>query len=78
MPNVSTLFCVTNAKCNSHALTLYIPYNIKLPNIAMVLLLSVVQIEWERIPVEECQKLIESMPRRIQTVRKAKGGYTKY
>ena len=22
--------------------------------------------EWERIPVEECQKLIESMPRRAQ------------
>ena len=29
-------------------------------------------------PVEECQKLIESMPRRVQAVLKAKGGYTKY
>ena len=37
-----------------------------------------VQVEWERIPVEECQKLIESMPRRIQAVLKSKGGYTKY
>ena len=37
-----------------------------------------VQMEWERIPVEECQKLIESMPRRVQAVLKAKGGYTKY
>ena len=37
-----------------------------------------VQVEWERIPVEECQKLIESMPRRVQAVLKAKGGYTKY
>ena len=37
-----------------------------------------VQVEWERIPVEECQKLIESMPRRVQAVLKAKGGYTGY
>ena len=34
--------------------------------------------EWEKISVEECQKLIESMPRRIQAVLRAKGGYTKY
>jgi DDE superfamily endonuclease len=37
-----------------------------------------VQVEWDRIPVEECQKLIESMPRRVQAVIRAKGGYTKY
>ena len=37
-----------------------------------------VQIDWEGIPVEECQKLIESMPRRIEAVIKAKGGYNKY
>ena len=37
-----------------------------------------VQVEWERIPVEEYQKLIESMPRRVQEVLKAKGNYTKY
>ena len=37
-----------------------------------------VQVDWEGIPVEECQKLIESMPRRIEAVFKAKGGYTKY
>ena len=35
-----------------------------------------VQVEWERIPVEKCQRLIESMPRRVQAVLKAKGGYT--
>jgi transposase len=34
--------------------------------------------EWEDIPASECQKLIESMPRRIEAVIKAKGGYTKY
>jgi 4-alpha-glucanotransferase len=34
--------------------------------------------EWERIPKEECIKLIESMPRRISVVLKAKGWYTKY
>ena len=36
------------------------------------------QVEWEKISVKECQNLIESMPRRIQAVLKAKGGYTKY
>ena len=34
--------------------------------------------EWTEIPLETCQKLIESMPRRIQIVLEAKGGYTKY
>ena len=34
--------------------------------------------EWEDIPTSECQKLIESMPRRIEAVIKARGGYTKY
>ena len=34
--------------------------------------------EWTEIPPETCQKLIESMPRRIQAVLEAKGGYTKY
>ena len=37
-----------------------------------------VQKLWEEIPKEECQKLIESMPRRLAAVIKAKGGYTKY
>ena len=37
-----------------------------------------IQVEWEAIPVEECRKLIRSMPDRIQAVIKAKGGYTKY
>ena len=36
------------------------------------------QVEWNNIPAEECQKLIESMPRRVEAVLKAKGGYTKY
>ena len=34
--------------------------------------------EWNGIPSETCQRLIESMPNRIQAVIKAKGGYTKY
>jgi len=37
-----------------------------------------VQVDWKGIPVEECQTLIERMPRRIEAVIKAKGGYTKY
>src|SRR5882724_5781155 len=31
--------------------------------------------EWNKIPPETCQKLIESMPRRIQTVIRARGAY---
>lgn len=37
-----------------------------------------VQVEWEKIPAEVCQNLIESMPRRIAALCKAKGGYIKY
>ena len=37
-----------------------------------------VVVEWEKIAVEECQKWIESIPRRIQAVFKVKGGHTKY
>jgi hypothetical protein len=37
-----------------------------------------VQKLWEGIPKEECQKLIESMLRRLAAVIKAMGGYTKY
>jgi transposase len=34
--------------------------------------------EWNEIPPEVCQSLIESMPRRVAAVIKAKGGHTKY
>ena len=34
--------------------------------------------EWNEIPPEVCQNLIESMPRRIKAVIRAKGGHTKY
>ena len=37
-----------------------------------------VQVEWDKIEPEVCQILIESMPRRMEAVIKAKGGYTKY
>ena len=33
---------------------------------------------WEGIEPEVCQNLIESMPRRLEAVIKAKGGHTKY
>ena len=36
------------------------------------------QEEWEKIEPSVCQNLIKSMPRRIEAVLKAKGGYTKY
>ena len=34
--------------------------------------------EWNKIPPETCQNLIESMPRRLEAVIEAKGGHTKY
>jgi Transposase/DDE superfamily endonuclease len=37
-----------------------------------------VEEEWEKIDAEVCQNLIESMPKRVEAVLKAKGGYTKY
>ena len=37
-----------------------------------------VEKEWENIKPEVCQRLIESMPRRVAAVIRAKGGYTKY
>jgi hypothetical protein len=37
-----------------------------------------VQVEWDKIEPEVCQNLIESMPRRVAAVLKAKGGHTKY
>jgi hypothetical protein len=37
-----------------------------------------VQTEWDTITQEECVRLIESMPRRIATVIKAKGRHIKY
>jgi hypothetical protein len=37
-----------------------------------------IEVEWERIAVEECQTLVESMPKRVRAVLKAKGGYTRY
>jgi transposase len=37
-----------------------------------------VQVEWDKIESEMCQGLIESMPRRMEALLKAKGGYTKY
>ena len=37
-----------------------------------------VEVEWNKITPEECQNLIESLPRRLEAVYKAKGGHTKY
>jgi hypothetical protein len=34
--------------------------------------------EWKKIAVEKCLKLVESMPKRVGSVLKAKEGYTKY
>jgi len=36
------------------------------------------EVEWNAIPPEVCQNLIESMPRRVAAVIRAKGGPTKY
>src|SRR3954464_8560332 len=36
------------------------------------------EMEWNEMGKEVCQNLIESMPRRVEAVIKANGGYTKY
>ena len=47
------------------------------PN-GMIELWERVEREWDKIDAEVCQNLIESMPRRVAVVVKAKGGYTMY
>jgi len=37
-----------------------------------------VEVEWNKIPPQICIDLIESMPRHVAAVLKAKGSYTKY
>ena len=37
-----------------------------------------VEWEWEAIPQSACKDLVESMPRRVAAVIRAKGGYTEY
>jgi transposase len=44
----------------------------------MIELWERVEAEWNKIPQQVCMDLIESMPRRIAAVLKAKGGHTKY
>jgi len=48
------------------------------PPDGMMVLWECVQAEWEKIEPRVCQELIDSVPRRITAVIKAKGGYTKY
>lgn len=36
------------------------------------------KVAWERVPQELIDRLIDSMPRRLAAVRKAKGWYTHY
>ena len=41
-------------------------------------LLERVAEEWDKITPQTCQRLIESMPKRVQAIIKGKGGHTKY
>ena len=50
----------------------------KIPLKGILELWDRVEEEWNKIPSEVCQTLIESMPGCIEAVLKAKGGYTKY
>ena len=49
----------------------------RLPN-GVIELWERVERKWNKIDAVVCQNLIESMPRRVVAVVKAKGGYTKY
>lgn len=46
--------------------------------VGMIELWNRIEAEWERIPEGFCSGLIESIPRRMAAVLKAKGGYTSY
>ncbi len=48
------------------------------PSEGIIGLWDCIQDVWNDTPAAECRKLIESMPRRMEAVIKAKGGYTKY
>ena len=50
----------------------------EIPPNSMEQLWKRVEKEWNEIPAQVCQGLIVSMPRRINEVVKAEGGYTKY
>jgi hypothetical protein len=66
-------------------LDLYIYFGFPLARLKWRILLKSVRLplqccetEWEKIPKEVCQNLIESMPRRVEAVLRVKGGHTKY
>jgi hypothetical protein len=44
----------------------------------MIELWERIQEQWNKITPDECLRLIDSMPRRVQAVLKAKGGWTDY
>ena len=44
----------------------------------MIELWERIEAEWDKIGMDECLRLIESMPRRIEAVLKAKGMWTDY
>ena len=50
----------------------------EMPPSGMLELWERVESEWDKIPAEVCQNLIESMPKKIEAVLKVKGGDTKY
>jgi transposase len=50
----------------------------KKPASGMLELWDRVQLEWEKISKETCLKFIDSMPKRMSAVIKAKGSWTKY
>ena len=50
----------------------------EVPPKGMLELWELVEKEWNEIDARICKDLIESMPRCVNAVLKAKGGYTKY
>ena len=48
------------------------------PPSGMLELCQLVQEEWGKISVDDCRCVIDSMPRRVAAVIKAKGGWTRY
>jgi hypothetical protein len=85
-PELSLKKMVSRSSHGQHSPQTSIPWNhLKrklgeyevVPN-GMLELWERVEVEWNKIGAEVCQNLIESMPRRVAAVLKAKGGYPKY
>jgi transposase len=68
-------YCLKNYVLDEHPYLLDLPKGTEATRIAFE---AAIKKEWLRIKVETLDKLINSMPRRIKAIIKAKGWHTRY